>query len=234
LYDTLGNTSALYNFIYSKTGTEMERYLTFLVGGIWVSVQAAAGALILATLLGLVLALMLLSRYTLIFYIARTWVEIIRGTPALAQLFILYFGLADFGLRMPPLVAAIAGLGINGSAYLSEIFRSGIQAVDHGQTEAARSLGLSPFWLNYDVVLPQAGRIMVPPFVNYGVQLLKDTSLIASIAAPEIMFRARNLVMETYDSMTIYLLVAALYLCISIPLSQLASFLQTRSRKASQ
>ena len=190
----------------------MERYFTFLLGGVWVSVQAATGALIFATLLGLLLALMLLSRNSFLFYIARAWVELIRGTPALAQLFILYFGLADFGLRMPPLVAAIVGLGINGSAYLAEIFRSGIQAVDHGQTEAALSLGLSPFWISYDVVLPQAARIMVPPFVNYGVQLLKDTSLISSIAAPEIMFRARNLVMETYDSMTIYLLVAALYL----------------------
>lgn len=212
----------------------MERYFAFLLGGLWISVQAATGALILATLLGLLLALMLVSRYGVFFYIARVWVEIIRGTPALAQLFILYFGLADFGLRMHPLVAAVVGLGINGSAYLSEIFRSGIQAVDQGQSEAARSLGLSPFWLNYDVVLPQAARIMVPPFVNYGVQLLKDTSLIASIAAPEIMFRARNLVMETYDSMTIYLLVAALYLGISVPLSQLASYLQTRSMEASQ
>ena len=229
-----GNILALCNVVYSNTGTEMERYFAFLLGGLWISVQAATGALILATLLGLCLALMLVSRYGLFFYIARVWVEIIRGTPALAQLFILYFGLADFGLRMHPLVAAIVGLGINGSAYLSEIFRSGIQAVDHGQSEAARSLGLSPFWLNYDVVLPQAARIMVPPFVNYGVQLLKDTSLIASIAAPEIMFRARNLVMETYDSMTIYLLVAALYLGISVPLSQLASYLQTRSMQASQ
>ena len=212
----------------------MERYFTFLLGGAWVSVQAATGALIFATLLGLLLALMLLSHNNFLFYIARAWVELIRGTPALTQLFILYFGLADFGLRMHPLVAAIVGLGINGSAYLAEIFRSGIQAVDHDQTEAGRSLGLSPFWITYDVVLPQAGRIMVPPFVNYGVQLLKDTSLISSIAAPEIMFRARNLVMETYDSMTIYLLVAALYLSISIPVSQLASVLQTRSMGTSQ
>ena len=127
--------------IYANTGREMERYFTFLLGGVWVSVQAATGALIFATLLGLLLALMLLSRNGFLFYIARAWIELIRGTPALAQLFILYFGLADFGLRMPPLVAAIIGLGINGSAYLAEIFRSGIQAVDHGQTEAALSLG---------------------------------------------------------------------------------------------
>ena len=168
----------------------------------------------------------------MLYWFARSWIELIRGTPALTQLFILYFGLADFGLQMPPLVAAIVGLGINGSAYLAEIFRSGIQAVGHGQTEAALSLGMSPYWTARDVVLPQAARMMVPPFVNYGVQLLKDTSLISSIAAPEIMFHARNLVMETYESMTIYLLVAAIYLTISIPLSRLASYLQTRTAMA--
>ena len=183
----------------------------------------------MATVLGLMLALCSLGRSRFLYWFARSWIELIRGTPALTQLFILYFGLADFGLQMPPLVAAIVGLGINGSAYLAEIFRSGIQAVGHGQTEAALSLGMSPYWTARDVVLPQAARMMVPPFVNYGVQLLKDTSLISSIAAPEIMFHARNLVMETYESMTIYLLVAGIYLTISIPLSRLASYLQTRN-----
>lgn len=210
----------------------MERFFLFLLEGALVSVQAAAGALVVATALGLMLAMFSLSGKRPLFWFARAWIEFIRGTPALTQLFILYFGLADFGLQMPPLVAAIVGLGINGSAYLAEIFRSGIQAVARGQTEAAHSLGLSPFWTARDVVLPQAARMMVPPFVNYGVQLLKDTSLISSIAAPEIMFRARNLVMETYESMTIYLLVAAIYLAISIPLSRLASHLQARSGAA--
>ena len=207
----------------------MERFLPFLLEGAWISVQAAAGALVVATVLGLMLAMFSLNKNRLLFWFARSWIEFIRGTPALTQLFILYFGLADFGLQMPPLLAAIVGLGINGSAYLAEIFRSGIQAVPRGQIEAANSLGLAPFWTARDVVLPQAARMMVPPFVNYGVQLLKDTSLISSIAAPEIMFRARNLVMETYESMTIYLLVAAIYLAISIPLSRLASHLQARA-----
>ena len=103
---------------------------------------------------------------------------------------------------MPPLAAAIVGLGINGSAYLAEIFRAGIQAVDHGQTRGgALARPDRPTGRLRYVVLPQAVRIMVPPFCNYGVQLLKDTSLVSSIAAPEIMFRARNLVMETYVSM---------------------------------
>jgi His/Glu/Gln/Arg/opine family amino acid ABC transporter permease subunit len=210
----------------------MERFLPILLEGALVSAEVTAGALVVASVLGLLLALASLARSRLLYGFARSWIELIRGTPALTQLFVLYFGLADYGLQLPPLAAAIVGLGINGSAYLAEIFRAGIQAVGHGQREAALSLGLTPFWAARDVVLPQAARMMVPPFVNYGVQLLKDTSLVSSIAAPEIMFRARNLVMETYDSMTIYLLVAAIYLVISIPLSQLASFLQARTVRA--
>jgi polar amino acid transport system permease protein/cystine transport system permease protein len=210
----------------------MERFLPILLEGALVSAEVTAGALVVATLLGLMLALLSLAPNRILYAFARGWIEVVRGTPALTQLFVLYFGLADYGLQLPPLVAAIVGLGINGSAYLAEIFRSGIQAVGHGQTEAALSLGLTPYWTARDVVLPQAARMMVPPFVNYGVQLLKDTSLVSSIAAPEIMFRARNLVMETYDSMTIYLLVAAIYLAISIPLSQLASYLQAKTAGA--
>ena len=122
----------------------MERFLPILLEGALISAQVAAGALVVATALGLMLALFSLGKSRLLYWFARSWIELIRGTPALTQLFILYFGLADFGLQMPPLVAAIVGLGINGSAYLAEIFRSGIQAVGHGQTEAALSLGNEP------------------------------------------------------------------------------------------
>src|SRR4030095_16699309 len=130
----------------------MERFLSYLLEGAWISVQAAAGALVVATMLGLMLAMFSLSGNRLLFWFARSWIELIRGTPALTQLFVLYFGLADYGLQLPPLMAAIIGLGINGSAYLAEIFRSGIQAVGHGQREAALSLGLTPYWTARDVV----------------------------------------------------------------------------------
>ena len=102
----------------------MERFLPILLEGALISAQVAAGALVLATMLGLRLALFSLGKNRLLYWFARSWIELIRGTPALTQLFILYFGLADFGLQMPPIVAAIVGLGINGSAYLAEIFRS--------------------------------------------------------------------------------------------------------------
>lgn len=203
-------------------------FLPVLLKGAQVSAQVAAGGLVVALAGGLVLALLVQSSNRPLRWLGIAYIELIRGTPALAQLFILYFGLADYGLRLPPLAAAIIGLGMNGSAYLAEVFRAGILAVNRGQTEAALSLGMTPAVTLHYVVLPQAVRVMLPPMCNYAVQLLKDTSLVSAVAAPEIMFRARNLVMETYDSMTIYLLVAAIYLTISIPLSHLANSLQQR------
>lgn len=205
---------------------EIPHFLPVLLEGAVVAIEVAAGALCLALVGGLVLALMLRAPVAAIRVAARSYVELMRGTPALTQLFIIYFGLADIGLGMPPLAAAIVGLGANGAAYLAEVFRAGISAIHRGQTEAALSLGLPPIEVMRFVVLPQAIRIMLPAFVNYAVQLLKDTTLASSVAAPEIMFRARNLVMETYLSMQIYLLVACIYLAMSIPLSHLAARLQ--------
>jgi His/Glu/Gln/Arg/opine family amino acid ABC transporter permease subunit len=205
-------------------------FLDVLLEGAVVALEVAAGALCVALVGGLALALLLTSRLRLLRIGARGYVELMRGTPALTQLFIIYFGLADLGLGLPPLAAAIVGLGANGAAYLAEVFRAGIGAVAKGQTEAARSLGLPPVDVLRFVVLPQALRIMLPPLCNYAVQLLKDTTLASSVAAPEIMFRARNLVMETYLSMQVYLLVACIYLCFSIPMSHLASRLEARAR----
>jgi len=201
-------------------------FLPFLLEGAGVAIKIAVGAFILAIIVGIFLALMLVAQASPIRFLARSYVELIRGTPALTQLFIIYFGLSEIGLSLSPMAAAIIGLGSNGAAYLAEIFRAGIGAIDKGQKEAAASLGLPPIEVMRFIILPQAIRIMLPPLVNYAVQLLKDTTLASSVASPEIMFRARNLVMETYLSMQIYVLVACIYLAISILLSHLASRLQ--------
>ena len=197
-------------------------FLPVLLAGFWISVQVALGALTVALAGGLVLALLATSPLRLLRAPAWAYIELMRGTPALTQLFIIYFGLADLGL------------GMNGSAYLSQVYRAGLEAVDRGQREAALSLGMVPAIVLQDVVLPQAVRIMVPPFCNYAIQLLKDTSLVSAVAAPEIMFRARNLVMETYLSMHVYLLVAAIYLAASIPLAHLAARLELRLGRGRQ
>ncbi|MBV9221441.1 MAG: amino acid ABC transporter permease, partial [Methylobacteriaceae bacterium] len=194
------------------------------------TLRLTATSFMLAVLIGAAGALARTSRSWALRWFAILYVEVMRGTPALTQLFIIYFGLPDVGLSPPPLPAAIIGLCANGAAYLSEVFRAGISAIHRGQSEAALSLGLVPVDVMRFVVLPQAVRIMLPPFCNYAVQLLKDTTLASSVAAPEIMFRARNLVMETYLSMQVYLLAACIYLALSIPLSHLALRLQMATK----
>jgi His/Glu/Gln/Arg/opine family amino acid ABC transporter permease subunit len=208
------------------------RFMPVLLEGAVIAVEVAAGALVVALIGGLVLALATLAPIRALRIAARAYIELIRGTPALTQLFIIYFGLADIGLGMPPLAAAIVGLGGNGAAYLAEVYRAGISAIHRGQREAALSLGLVPTDVMRYVILPQATRIMVPPFCNFAIQLLLATSLVSAVAAPEIMFRARNLVMETYLSPHVYLLAALLYLAVSIPMSHLTSRLEQRLKRS--
>src|SRR5271166_2018468 len=191
------------------------------------------GALAVALTLGLALALLKLARARLLRAIASIYIEILRGTPALTQLFIIYFGLSDLGIDIPPVPAAIIGLGMNGAAYVAEIYRAGILAIHEGQVEAALSLGMRPVDTMRFIILPQALRIMLPPLCNYAVSLLKDTSLASVVAAPEIIFYARQLVTETLLSMDIYLIVAAIYLCMSIPMGRLVAYLE-RARQAWQ
>jgi His/Glu/Gln/Arg/opine family amino acid ABC transporter permease subunit len=204
-------------------------FLPILLVGFQVSLLVAAGSVVIAMTFGLLLAIARLSGNRTISFVAGAYIEFIRGTPALTQLFIIYFGLAQLGFTLPGLVAAIAGLGLNGAAYVAEIFRAGLMAVPDGQRQAALSLGLTPYQTLRHIRVPQAFRLMLPPFCNYAIQLVKDTSLASVVAAPEIMFRARALVTETYLSMQIYVLVGIMYLCVSIPLAILAGQMQRRN-----
>jgi His/Glu/Gln/Arg/opine family amino acid ABC transporter permease subunit len=198
------------------------------------TVGVTIGALIVALLLGLAIALMRISRVRPIRWIALVYTDVLRGTPALVQLFIIYFGLSDLGLEFDPVSAAIIGLGINGAAYVGEIYRAGIEATHRGQMEAALSLGMTPLKAMRFIILPQAVRVMLPPLCNYAILLVKDTAIISTIAAPEIMFEARRLVQATFMhsiSGQIYLLCALFYLALTLPLSYLAQRLEQARRR---
>jgi polar amino acid transport system permease protein/cystine transport system permease protein len=208
-------------------------FLSVLLGAAGTTLKVMVGALAVALSLGLVLALLKLARFGFLRAIANVYIEIMRGTPALTQLFIIYFGLSDLGINIPPVPAAIVGLGMNGAAYVAEIYRAGILAIHEGQFEAALSLGMRPADTMRFIILPQAFRVMMPPLCNYAVGLLKDTSLASVVAAPEIMFFARQLVTETLLSLDIYLIVAVIYLCMSIPMGRLVAYLE-RARQAWQ
>lgn len=203
-------------------------FLEVLIPAAGMTVRIAAGAFVLAIVVGLVLALLQTVRIGLVTLVVRAYIELIRGTPVLAQLFILYFGLTEVGIRFTPIQAAILGLGLNGGAYLAEVFRAGIESIHVGQMEAALTVGMTPLTAMRYVVLPQALKVVVPPTTNYSIALLKDTAIVSAVAAPEIMFKARNLVMETYLSAQIYLLVALMYLVMSLILAFISRRLERR------
>jgi His/Glu/Gln/Arg/opine family amino acid ABC transporter permease subunit len=211
--------------------SQTAHFAAVLLNGAAVAVVIALGALVVAILLGLVLSVARSSQLPAIGWIAAIYVEVFRGVPPLSQLFILYFGLTYVGIRFDPMTAAILGLGMNGGAVLSEVFRSGIKALHHGQREAALAVGMTPLAAMRYVILPQALRLTLPPTANYALNLLKETSIVSAIAAPEIMFYARNLTTETFQTAEIYLLVAVLYFCMCFPLARLSDRLE-RARRA--
>ena len=205
-------------------------FLTTLLGGWPETVTVALGALIFALIFGLIVALMRLSRWRAIRYPAIAYLEVFRGTPALVQLFVIYFGLPDIGFEPSPFQAAIVGLGLNGAAYLSEVYRAGIESIHRGQMEAALSLGMTPARALQYIVLPQAIRTMLPPITNFAIILLKDTALVFAIGVVEIMALARNLVTETLQSAAVYLIAGCIYLCVTIPMARLAAGLERQRR----
>ena len=208
-------------------------FFTTLMGGWAAAVSVAICALIFALLFGLFIASLRTSRWRWLRGPAIAYIEFFRGTPLLVQLFVIYFGLPDAGFEPTPLQAAIVGMGLNGAAYMAEIYRAGIEAIHSGQMEAALSLGMTPTRAMRYIILPQAVRTMLPPMTNFAIVLLKDTALISVVAMPEIMFYARNLVTESLQSVVVYPMAGLIYLCMTVPMARLVARLE-RSRRAWQ
>jgi len=194
-----------------------------------VTIQVSLGAFVLAIGTGLLLAtLRYLVPIALIRAPIAVFVEIFRNVPSLTHLFIIYFGLAYVGIRFGSVSSAIVALGLIGGATLTDVFRAGFEVVDPGQREAALAVGLTPRMVFREIILPQTWRVTLPPIGNYAVQLVKDTSLVAAIAAPEVMFTARNLVVTTFETSIIYAFAAGVYLLLCLPLAHLAKTLERR------
>lgn len=213
---------------WARTLAQFPYLIDALLLGVEMTAIVTLGGFLLSVVLGLVGATLRTARTTLPRAVGTLYVDIFRAVPVLTQLFIIYFGLAELGVRLAPLPAAILGFGINGGAYLTEVFRSGIEAVHQGQSEAALAIGMTPRQALRLVILPQAVRVVLPPLGNFAIGLLKDTSVASSVAAPELTFRAHMLVDQTYLSTQIYLMVAALYLAMSLPLAYLTRGLERR------
>lgn len=191
-----------------------------LSAGALTALQISLGALLIAALLGLALALArTFVRHRVVQVAIAAYSEWMRNVPALTHLFLLYFGLASAGIRLSPVTAACIGLGLVGAAVLCDIFTAGLNSLHTGQREAALAAGLRPAQVLGCVLLPQMLRVTLPSLGNYGSQLVKDTSIASAIAAPEIMFYARNLVTSTFETTLIYLAAIALYAAIVLPIA---------------
>jgi polar amino acid transport system permease protein len=212
----------------SRFFTDSVEFLPILLTGVKLTVQVTVGSLAVATVLGLVWALMRVSGITWLANTARLIVNVIRGIPIIVQLFYIYFVLPDFGITLSALQAAIIGLGIAYSAYQSENFRAGIEAIDHGQVEAAQSIGMGWGLMMRRVVLPQAVRIVLPPYGNTMIMMLKDSSQASTITVAELALQGKLIASATFQNSTVFTLVALLYLTMSIPLIVLVGWLERR------
>lgn len=210
---------------------QAQEFLPILLQGAATTVALAVCALIIATVFGLVLALMRYSGIALLSALSRTFINVVRGIPILVQLFYIYFVLPDLGLDLTAFQAGAIGLGIAYSCYMAENFRAGLEAVDKGQVEAAQSIGMGWVLMMRRVILPQAVRTVLPPYGNTMIMLLKDTSQASVITVAEMTFKGKILAASTFENMTVYSLVALLYLCLSVPLIFLAWWLERRFGK---
>jgi polar amino acid transport system permease protein len=192
------------------------------------TLRMTALAFVLANAAGLFFALARVSSVRPLSAFALGYIEVVRGIPALTLLFVIYFALPAIGVRFDSFTAAVVGLGLNGGAYLAEVFRAGILAIHRGQVEAALSIGLTPLNVMRLVILPQAFRVALPPIANYAIALLKDTSVASIIAAPELMLRARDLASSSYLPMHLFLLAALMYFVMSYPISLAVRGLERR------
>ncbi|AMO92857.1 inner membrane amino-acid ABC transporter permease protein yecS [Collimonas fungivorans] len=203
-------------------------FLPILLRGAAVTVEVTFYSLILSTAIGLVLALMKVSQLRPVSWFAASVINIIRGLPIIVQLFYIYFVLPELGIQLTAFQAGVIGLGVAYSVYQAENFRAGIEAVDPGQIEAAQSIGMRMPMIMRRVVLPQAFRIALPPYGNTLVMMLKDSSLVSTITVLEMTRAGQMIASSTFQNMTVYTMVALMYLLLSLPLVLLTRRLEAR------
>lgn len=206
----------------------------FLLKGAWFTLQLSVGGMFFGLALGFMLAMMRLSRFWPLSLLSRFYVSIFRGTPLIAQLFMIYYGLPQFGIELDPMPAALIGLSLNTAAYTSETLRAAISSIEKGQWEAAASIGMTRWQTLYRVILPQAGRTALPPLGNSFIGLVKDTSLAATIQVPELFRQAQLVTSRTLEVFTMYLAASLIYWIMATVLSALQNRLEAYVNRQDQ
>jgi polar amino acid transport system substrate-binding protein len=211
-----------------STLREWPKYLPLLLRGAVVTVEISVLAMALAVVAGMVIVLARLYGVAPLRWLAKAYVEVIRGTPLLIQLFLIYYGLPQVGIKLNAFLAAILGLGLNYAANESENYRAGIQAVPRGQTEASLALGMTQWQCLRRIVLPQALPLVIPPVTNDFIAMFKDSSIVSVITMVELTKVYGMLAMSTYDYIGLGLMTAGIYFALSYPASIFANHLEKR------
>lgn len=204
-----------------------EKYFSIFIAAAWMTVKITVLGILLGVILGLVFALLRISKYKVLNLPAKAYIWIIRGTPLLLQLLIIYSGISSL-ILIDPIPAAFLALGIHNGAYIAEIFRGAIQSVDRGQREAGISLGMTKWKVMRRIILPQAFKRAVPALSNQFIIALKDSSLASSIAVPELLLKAKQLASSTYRVMEMLTIAAVYYLIMTSILTVLANAIERR------
>lgn len=195
--------------------------------GLSLTIQLTVWTIVLSVVLGGLLTFMRLSRVTPLRWVANIYLAIIRGTPLIAQLFVIYFGIVAI-VRVPAFTAAVVGLSVHNAAYVAEIFRSGLSSVPQGQVEAARSLGMNRRLALRKIVGPQALRVVLPALANQSILALKETAVASFITVDELFQQAQRLSAATFKPLTFYLIVSVYYFVVIWIMTQLTERLERR------
>ena len=207
------------------------RSFPLLLLGAGVTIQITALSVGFGLVIGVFMGMARLSKMWVIRSFAAVYVDFIRGTPLLVQIFLIYFALPIIiGQRIDPFVAAITACSVNSGAYVAEIFRGGIQSIDKGQMEAGRSLGMTWWQTMRFIVLPQAFKRVIPPLGNEFIAMLKDSSLVSVISVVDLTLIGKNLVATTFRSIEIWTFIAFLYFFMTFGLSKFIAFFESRAK----
>lgn len=211
--------------------SNIHTYLPFLLKGAEMTLSITFFSLVISTPLGLLFAAGKMCPWKIISWPVSVIINITRGLPIIVVLFYIYFVFPDIGITLTSFQASVIGIAFCFSTYIAEIFRSGIQSVDPGQLEAARSMGMGFGKAMRRVVLPQAFHVALPPYSNTLVMMLKDSALASTIAVTEMTRQGQLIASSTFDNTTVYTLVALLYLALCLPLMALTKRLESRQAK---
>lgn len=206
----------------------LEKYYPVFLEGIMWTILVSLLAVCLGVIFGSLLCFMKRSKISIFKIIATIYIEIIRGTPLLLQIFIVYFGLPSFGIKLSPMISCTIALSLNSSAYVAEIIRAGIEAVDKGQMEAARSLGMTEKMGMINIIIPQAIKNILPAVGNEFVAIIKESSMASTIGVAEIMYAQKIVTGATYRSFEPLIVAAVCYFILTFTLGRFMGYVERR------